>query len=66
MEELTKELTKNRTCNFCGKELTCKCFYHDYGIACLDSSGRTYSEFDACPDCLLKIVDVVNKRKIEA
>lgn len=48
-----------RHCHVCGKPLTCDCYYSDYGLVKLDGRGHTYIEFDACHDCLTKIVETV-------
>lgn len=48
-----------RQCSFCGKPIKCDCWYADYGIVKLDNSGETPVEFDACEECLEKIVKTV-------
>lgn len=53
-----------RYCHVCGKEITCDCVISDYGLAKLDGLDKTYVEFDACPDCLGKIVSVINRTLI--
>ena len=47
---------RKRHCHVCGKPLTCDCYYADYGLVKLDGCGHTYIEFDACPDCLNKVL----------
>ncbi len=48
-----------RKCNVCGKPVEVDCWYSDYGLVKLDNSGTTYIEFDACPECLKKIVGLI-------
>lgn len=53
---------KKRTttiCNICGKEYETKMQYADYGLVKLDGKGDTQIEFDACKDCLPKVVDAI-------
>lgn len=50
---------KNRTCAFCGKPIVPMCWYSDYGIISLHASGKAYLEFDACEECLNKVLDTV-------
>lgn len=51
--------TLNRRCWFCGRELKCDCFYHDYALCKCDNSGKTYLSFDACPDCLHNVTNTI-------
>lgn len=48
-----------RTCKVCGKEVDTNCCYNEYGLVRLDDSDEAFVEFDACPDCLSKIVDAI-------
>lgn len=50
------DLTLNRRCHICGKPLRCDCYYADYGLVKLDGQGHTHIEFDACPECLERVV----------
>lgn len=50
-----------RRCHVCGKPLSCDCYHSDYGLVKLDGKGNTLIEFDACGDCLSKIVDSIRK-----
>lgn len=47
---------RKRHCHVCGKPLTCDCYYAYYGLVKLDGCGHTYIEFDACSDCLNKVL----------
>lgn len=58
-----EHLTKSRRCDFCGSELKCDCFYHDYTLCKCDNSGKTFVDFDACPECLETIVNLIQKRR---
>lgn len=55
------EPTLKRHCSVCGKSLTCDCYYSDYGLVKLDGQGHTRIEFDACPECLSKVIDGIKK-----
>lgn len=52
---------EKRSCSFCGKIVPCACLYSDFGLVKLDNSGRTYLEFDACQDCLEKVLNKVRE-----
>lgn len=54
-----EHLTKSRRCCFCGEALKCDCFYHDYVLCKCDNSGKTYLDFDACPECLRKVENTI-------
>ena len=47
------------TCEICGKEYKTDLQCADYGLVRLDGEGNTQIEFDACPDCLSKVVDAI-------
>lgn len=55
------EPTLKRHCSVCGKPLTCDCYYSDYGLVKLDGQGHTRIEFDACPECLDKVVEAIKQ-----
>ncbi len=59
MTEPTLNLKRN--CSVCGKMLMCDCYYSDYGLVKLDGRGHTYIEFDACPDCLNKVIEGIKQ-----
>lgn len=50
-----------RHCHVCGKPMTCDCYYSDYGLVKLDGQGHTRIEFDACPDCLGKVITTIEQ-----
>ena len=56
---------RKRHCHVCGKPLTCDCYYADYGLVKLDGCGHTYIEFDACPDCLNKVLVAMKQALIK-
>lgn len=49
-----------RTCKVCGKEVETDTHYFEYALVRTDNSGETFVEFDACPNCLNKIVDAIS------
>lgn len=53
------DIRKTRKCSFCGRPILCKCWFSDYGIVKLNVSGEMLVGFDACEECLEKIVKTV-------
>lgn len=53
----------NRFCSFCGKVTECDCHYSDFGLVKLDNTGKGYTFFDACPECLQKVVNTIDSLK---
>jgi len=54
-----EDMTLDRKCHICGKPLRCDCYYADYGLVKLDGQGHTQIEFDACPECLGRVVSQI-------
>lgn len=54
---------KKRVCDFCGKEIrSINIIGPEYAVVRLDNHGETFSEFDACPECLSKICEEIQQQ----